>query len=92
MITNRGLLGIGLPPPPPPPPPPPWPMIWPPYQPSPTVYVERRQEVQIEAPCKWYQDLESVGDSVYCCTPATWLVIAAAGATTLLVILSRGRR
>jgi hypothetical protein len=64
-------------------------MIWPPYQP--TVYVERQHDYQVEAPCEWYQDLESAGGEVYCRTPAMWLVVAAVGAGTLLVLATRKR-
>jgi hypothetical protein len=66
-------------------------MLWPPYQPSPTVYIERSHGVQVESPCQWYEDLHSVGDEVYCRAPAMWLVIAAVGAGTLLVMMMRKR-
>ncbi len=93
MLTNPRLIGMGQPPPPPPPPPPgpppppPFPMIWPPYQP--TVYIERQHDYQIESPCKWYEDLHGVGDSLYCRAPAVWLVIAAVGVSTLFMMMGR---
>jgi hypothetical protein len=88
MFSHSQLLGIGQPPsPPPPPPPPPFPMIWPPYQP--TVVIERDYSHQVASPCEWYEDLHAAGDTVYCRAPAVWLVIAAVGAGTLLVMLRR---
>jgi len=64
-------------------------MMWPPYQP--TVYIERDYAQQVEAPCKWYEDLHSVGGDVYCRAPAMWLVIAGVGIGTLMVMM-KGRR
>ena len=91
MFVNPRLLGLGNGPPPPPPPPPPgppppWPMMFPMYQPSPTVYIERDYARQVEAPCQWYEDLQSAGDTVYCRAPAMWLVIAGVGAATLFML------
>jgi len=55
--------------------------MWPPYQPSPTIYIERGLRVE-ENPCKWYEDLE--GD--YCKAPAMWLVFAGIGAGMLWMV------
>jgi hypothetical protein len=60
-------------------------MMWPPYQP--TVYVQREDySHQVEAPCKWYEDLQSAGDTVYCRAPAMWVVLAGIGAATLFMM------
>jgi hypothetical protein len=64
-------------------------MFWPPYQSSPTVYIQRERSYQVEAPCKWYEDLQGSGDAVYCRAPAVWLVIAAVGAGTLFVMMRK---
>jgi hypothetical protein len=61
-------------------------MMFPTYQPSPTVYIERDNLDYAVSPCKWYEDITVARQQVYCRPPAMWLVIAAVGAGTLFAI------